>query len=85
MDKNNSVVIAAEKQVGEVAEGIEVKNGDRQRLDLGGEHAIQCTDDALQNYAPETCIIVLTGVTPINAIRRKKIKTMLRKKHEFHK
>ena len=27
-------------------------------LTLGGEHAIQCTDDVLQNYTLESCIII---------------------------
>ena len=40
-------------------------------LTWGGEHTIQCTDDVLQNCAPETCIILLTSVTPINSIKRK--------------
>ena len=30
-------------------------NGDGWRLDLGGEHTVQCTDDVLENCAPETC------------------------------
>ena len=34
----------------------------------GDEHTIQCTDDALQNYTPETYIIALTELTPINVI-----------------
>ena len=40
-------------------------------LTWGGGHTTQCTDDVLQNHAPETCIISLTGVTPINSIKRK--------------
>ena len=43
-------------------------------LTLGGEHTIQYTDDILQNYTPETCIILLTNVTPINSIKIKKKK-----------
>ena len=35
-------------------------------LTWSGEHTIQCTDDVLWNCAPETCIILLTIVTPIN-------------------
>ena len=38
-------------------------------LILGGEHTIQYTDDALWNYIPKTCIILLTNVTPINVIK----------------
>ena len=43
-------------------------NGDRRRLDRGGEHAIQCTDDVLQNCTPEAAAILLTYVTAINSI-----------------
>ena len=44
-------------------------NGDGRRLDLGGEHTIQNTDDVLQNCTLETYIILLTSVTPINSIK----------------
>lgn len=37
----------------------------------GGGHSIQCTGDVLWNYAPETCVIVLTYVTPIHSIEKK--------------
>ena len=37
----------------------------------GGEHTVQYTDDVLQNCAPETPIILLTNVTPINSIKIK--------------
>ena len=40
-------------------------------LTWGGEQAIQCTDDVLWNCAPETCIILLASVTPINPKKRK--------------
>ena len=43
-------------------------------------NTIQCTDDVLQNCAPETCAILLTSVTPTNSINRKKIKGLNRKK-----
>ena len=33
---------------------------------------IQCTDDVLWNCAPETCIILLTTVTPIHSIKHSK-------------
>ena len=33
-----------------------------------GEHTMQNTDDVLQNCTPETYIILLTNVTPINSI-----------------
>ena len=32
-------------------------HGDGRRPDLGEKHMIQCTDDAIQNSAPETCRI----------------------------
>ena len=41
-------------------------------LPLGDEHTIQCTDDVLQNCTPETYIILLSNVTPINSIKKKK-------------
>ena len=34
----------------------------------GGEHTIQYTDDMLYSCTPETCIILLSHVTPINSI-----------------
>ena len=40
-------------------------------LTWGSEHTIQCTDDVLWNCAPETCIILLTSVTPTHSIKRK--------------
>ena len=58
--------------MGEVEEGKERINGDGRRLDLRGEHTAQCTDDVLWNYAPGTCIILLTIVIPINSTKRKK-------------
>ena len=42
-------------------------------LTWGGEHTVECTDDVLKICAPETCIILLTSVTPVNLIKRKKI------------
>lgn len=42
-------------------------------LTWGGEHIIQYTDDMLQNCTPETYILLLNNVTPINSI--KKVKT----------
>ena len=41
-------------------------------LTWDGEHTIQYTDDVLQNCTPETYIILLTNVTPINSIRKKR-------------
>ena len=37
-----------------------------------GEHTIQYTDDVLQSCTPETYIILLTNVNPINSIKMKK-------------
>ena len=34
-----------------------------------GEHTIHYTDDVLYNCTPETYIILLTNVTPINSIK----------------
>ena len=50
-------------------------------LPWGGEHTIQHTDDVLQNHIPETDIILLINVTPINSI---KLKTK-NKKIKFYK
>ena len=37
---------------------------------LGGEHTnIQCTHNMLQNSTPETYIILLTNVTPVNSTK----------------
>ena len=38
-------------------------------LTWSGEHIIQCTEDVLQNYTPEACIILLTNVTTMNSIK----------------
>ena len=40
-------------------------------LTLGGEHPEQYTDDVLQNCITETCVILLTNVTPIYSIKIK--------------
>ena len=42
----------------------------------------QCAVDVLWDCAPETCIILVTGVTPIYSIKRKKINTKEKKKME---
>lgn len=47
-------------------------------LTLGGEHTTQHTDDAPQNYAPETYIILLTDVTQINLTFKKELLKGLR-------
>ena len=48
-----------------------VRDGD---LTWGGEHTTRCVDDVLWNCAPETCILLLTNVKPINSKKRKKTK-----------
>ena len=40
-------------------------------LTWGGEHTIQYTDNILWNYTPESNIILLTNVTPLNIIKKK--------------
>ena len=40
-------------------------------LALGSEHTVQYTDDVLQNCTPETYIILLANITPINSIKTK--------------
>ena len=42
-------------------------------LTLSSEHTIQYTDDVLQNLTPETYILLLTNITPINSIKIKKL------------
>ena len=37
------------------------------------EHTMQYTDDVLQNYTPETYMILLTNVTVTNSIKKLKI------------
>ena len=39
---------------------------------MQGEHRVQYTDDVLQNIAAETYVILLTNVTPMNSIKKKK-------------
>ena len=46
-DMDNSVVIVRGVLVGEVEKDRGCINDDGQRLDLGDEHTIQCTDDVL--------------------------------------
>lgn len=41
-------------------------------LSWGGEHTVLCTDDVWWSCALETYIILLTGVTPMHLIKRKK-------------
>ena len=58
--------------MGKVEEGTGGINDDGRRLDLGGKHTIQYTDDMLSNCTPHTYIILLTSITPINLIKIKK-------------
>ena len=44
-----------------------------EHLPSGGEHTIQHADDVLQTCTPETHIILLTSVTPVNSIKSYKI------------
>ena len=48
-------------------------------LTWGGEYTIQYTDDVLQSRTPETYVILLINVTPVNSVeieikKRKQIK-----------
>ena len=38
----------------------------------GGEHTAQCTNDVFWSCAPDTCIILLTRVIPINLVKKEK-------------
>ena len=38
-------------------------------LTWGNEYILYYTDDILQNCTPETYIILLTNITPINSIK----------------
>ena len=42
------------------------------RSDFGWRATMQYSDDVSQNCTLETCIILLTNVTPINLIKEKK-------------
>ena len=53
----------------EEGKGDKVMDGD---WTWGGGHTVQCTDDVLWNCPPETCIILLTTVTPIHSIKHSK-------------
>ena len=41
-------------------------------IDWGGEHTVQQTDDVWLNRAPETWVILLTIVIPINVTLKSK-------------
>ena len=60
------------KGVGEGEEGMGVQMVMGGDLTWGGEHIIQYTDDVLYNCTPETYVILLTNVTPINSIKKEK-------------
>ena len=40
---------------------------------LGGEHTMENANDVLQNCMPETYIMLLTDVTPIDLIFKRKV------------
>ena len=40
----------------------------------GDKHTVQYTDDVLQNYTPETYIILLINVTTINSMKINQLK-----------
>ena len=72
MDTDNSVVSPRGGELRELEEGV------GRQMVMGGdltwsEHTTQCTDEVLWNFAPGTCIIVLTSVTPIHSMKRKNI------------
>ena len=48
-------------------------------LAWGGERTMQCTDNVSGNCTPETGIILLTRITPINSIKRKKVGDVFQK------
>ena len=52
-------------------EEVQGTEGGGQRLDLGGEHR-HSVQVMCHGTAPETCIILLMGVTLLNSIRRTK-------------
>lgn len=63
IDSHNSVAVARGQGVGEAAEGegMMLMEGDLTR----GLNAVMC-------YRPETSIILLTCITPINSIKKRK-------------
>ena len=56
-------------------------------LTLGGEHTTQHTNKVLQNCTPQTYVILLTNVTPINSIKflKKKMKRLQTQSCTAHK
>ena len=67
IDMDNSVVIA-----GGVEEGIGGINGEEGDMTWVVSTQIQCTSHVWWDCAAETCIILLTSVTPINSVKREK-------------
>ena len=57
MDTDNTVVTARGREGMEVEEDKGRVSGDRRDLPRGHEHTIPCTDDVMQNCAPETCLL----------------------------
>ena len=62
-------------------EGEEEQKGDRRwwkrDLTLGDESMTQRADDGLQGCTLETCMVLATEVTPINSIKKKKLKSKI--------
>ena len=71
LDTDNSVQLAGIRVWGRWRRvwSDKVMEGD---LTWGGEHTIQCTDDVLWNCSLETYKLLLTSVTSINSIKKKK-------------
>ena len=43
-------------------------------LTWDGKYTTQYSDDVLQNCVLETCILLLTSVTPINSVKNENVK-----------
>ena len=71
----NSVVAAGRSR--RVRRGGERGYRGRKVMDVGVEHMTQCTDDMLQNCAPDTCIILLASVNKKEK-RKLEIKSLLK-------
>ena len=74
LDTDNSVGLLRGGGVGGGGRGFRKVNGGGRRPDLGWRAHSTATDDVLWSHVPETCIILLTSVTSINSIKRKKEK-----------
>ena len=45
--------------------------GDGRRLDFGCEYAMECAGDVFLSCALETCMVLVTNVSPINPTKNK--------------